>query len=193
VHVVFDGSPQALLELLSLRVPLMQDTRALEAQQRALQAAEELEDAAKTQEEFYPKLPEAWPPMGEGEKVSQNSEGEGVVEMPPAMTQSSEPAQANQEPRTRARLERAISRTLCELMLGDGATAKQERLEVIRACGISKAFGRLWPSMISRSASRSFRERPRRLQVPRARYLDVLRLAESLEKTALLGAASVGK
>lgn len=76
VQIAFDGNPQQLLstvrEMFAMRAPLIQEIRELEAGLKALPAAVEgPEEAADTQEEFYPELAEAGP--------------EGVVTAPPTV------------------------------------------------------------------------------------------------------------
>ena len=164
VQVVFDGSPQVLLEkvrdLLSLRMPLIDEIRRLEAQQKALQSApEEPEDAADTQDEFYPELAEAEPPV-EGEvdaglhgKPEGNgrpdpapvgppaASGNGAQGDPKPTTASGGSATPASEPKTREALELAIRRKLHELAPGDNETAKAERRDYIRECWHKDGYG----------------------------------------------------
>ena len=67
VQIVYEGLPQQLLtdvrDILAMRAPLMQEIRDFERTMKALPPPDESpDDAADTQEEFYPDLAEAGPP-----------------------------------------------------------------------------------------------------------------------------------
>ena len=89
VQIMFEGSPQQLLtttrDLLTMRAPLMQEIRALEATLKSFPAAEEEpEDSADIQAEFYPEMAEAGIPGEEPLDVLTSPASPPVVEAPPA-------------------------------------------------------------------------------------------------------------